>query len=151
MEEIKIRFMNQQDLEAVSELAMLANPHAEKEAYKKHLFEELKENPDLSFVAVTEKGKVVGYVQAETRNLIATLEDIAVKEEYQGKGIGKKLLLKELEALKNKGVKVVFAEVHFKCARAIPFYYKFGFRIAGFMQDYFGIGHDAIVLKLQME
>ena len=54
----------------------------------------------------------------------------------------------ELQVLKRKKVKLVFAEVHYKCASAVPFYYKFGFRIVGFQQDYFGVGHDAIILKL---
>jgi len=126
----------------VSELAMLANPHATKEDYSKHLSDELRENPDLSFVAV-EGERVVGDVRGE----VAVLEDIVVTEEYQRKGIGKLLLDNELKVLKEKGGKVVFAEVHYKCSSAIPFYYKFDFRISGFSQDYFGIGHDAIILK----
>jgi ribosomal protein S18 acetylase RimI-like enzyme len=134
--------MRKEDLTVVSELAMLANPHATKEDYSKHLSDELRENPDLSFVAV-EGERVVGDVRGE----VAVLEDIVVTEEYQRKGIGKLLLDNELKVLKEKGGKVVFAEVHYKCSSAIPFYYKFDFRISGFSQDYFGIGHDAIILK----
>lgn len=150
MSTIVIRKMRRSDLDIVSELALLANPHATKEKYCKHILDELRENPDLSFVAV-EDGRVVGYVQADIRNDEAVLEDIAVAKEYQGKGIGKRLLDKELEALKRKGVKIVLAEVHYKCASAIPFYYKYDFRIIGFVQDYFGIGHDTIMLKLVLQ
>ncbi len=142
--------MRRSDLDTVSELAMLANPHATKEKYRKHILDELRENPDLSFVAV-ENGKVVGYVQADIHNDEAVLEDIAVAEEYQVKGIGKRLLNKELKALKRKGAKIVLAEVHYKCASAIPFYYKHNFRITGFVQDFFGIGHDTIILKLVLK
>jgi ribosomal protein S18 acetylase RimI-like enzyme len=142
--------MRKSDLDVVSELAMLANPHATKERYSKHILDELKETPDLSFVAV-ENGKVVSYVQAEVHNDQAVLEDIAVAKEYQGKGIGKRLLDKELKALKQKGARIVLAEVHYKCASAIPFYYKHNFRITGFVQDYFGIGHDTIILKLVLQ
>ena len=39
------------------------------------------------------------------------------------------------------------AEVHYKCASAIPFYYKHGFRMVGFSQNYFGLGHDAMILQ----
>jgi predicted N-acetyltransferase YhbS len=141
-----IRKMRQEDLTIVSELAMLANPHAVKEKYSEHLLDELRENPDLSFVAVDD-GKVVGYVQADVKGEIAILEDIVVEKSHQKKGIGRLLLSKELKTLKRKGVKVVFAEVHYKCSSAIPFYYKFDFRISGFSQDYFGIGHDAMILK----
>ena len=142
--------MRKNDLDIVSDLAMLANPFTTREKYREHLLDELKENPDLSFVAV-ENGKVVGYVQAEIRNDHAVLEDIAVAEEHQGKGIGKRLLDKELKALKRKGARMVLAEVHYKCAPAIPFYYKHNFRITGFVQDYFGVGHDTMILKLFLQ
>jgi len=139
--------MREEDLETVSELAMLANPHAAKEKYREHVVDELKENPDLSFVAV-HIGRVVGYVQGDTRGQMTTIEDLAVAKGYQGKGIGKQLLSAELEALKTRGAKVIMAEVHYRNAQAIPFYYKHGFRISGCLQDYFGIDHDAIILKL---
>jgi len=143
---VVIRKMRENDLTTVSELAMLANPHAIKEKYSKLILDELKKNPDLSFVA-EDNGKVVGYVLADIHNNSAVLEDIAVATEYQRRGIGEQLLNKELEVLKEKGVKIVFAEVHYKCASAIPFYYEYNFRISGFSQDLFGIGHDAIILK----
>jgi ribosomal protein S18 acetylase RimI-like enzyme len=147
---ISIRKMRTTDLDTVCELAMLANPHAVKGKYSKLILDELRKNPDLSFVA-TDKGKVVGYVLADTRNGDAVLEDIAVAKKYQGKNVGKSLLEKELAILKRKGVKIVFAEVHYKCASAIPFYYKHDFRISGFGGDYFGVGHDAIILKLVLQ
>ncbi len=81
---------------------------------------------------------------------MAVIEDIVVDRAYQSKGVGKRLLKRELQILKRKNVKLAFAEVHYKCASAIPFYYKFGFRISGFQQDYFGAGHDAIILKLEL-
>jgi len=139
--------MRESDLETVSDLAMLANPHATKEKYSKHIMDELRSNPDLSFV-VQSDGEVVGYVQADVRNGQAVLEDIAVAEKHHGKGLGKLLLDRELKALRRRNVKMVFAEVHYKCASAIPFYYNHNFRITGFGQDFFGIGHDAIILKL---
>jgi ribosomal protein S18 acetylase RimI-like enzyme len=139
--------MHLSDLDVVSELAMLANPHAIKRKYKKLILDELRENPDLSFVAAI-NGKVVGYVLADIHDDEAVLEDIAVSKKLQSKGIGERLLNKELMALKHKKVKLVRAEVHYKCASAIPFYYKHNFRITGFAQDFFGKGHDAIILKL---
>jgi ribosomal-protein-alanine N-acetyltransferase len=139
--------MREDDLEIVSELAMLANPHAKKEKYREHVADELKENPDLAFVAVAGE-KVVGYVQGDTRGSMTTIEDLAVAKNYQGKGIGNQLIRSELGALRARGATIVMAEVHCQNAQAIPFYYKHGFRICGCLQDYFGIGHDAIVLKL---
>lgn len=146
MYRVVVRTMRESDLEAVSELAMLANPFATREEYSQHLLDELREVPDLSFVATIDE-RVVGYVQAEVHGDKTVLEDIAVDTEHQGKGVGKLLLNRELEALRIKGGKTVLAEVHYKCASAIPFYYKHGFRTIGFKQDYFGKGHDAIMLR----
>jgi ribosomal protein S18 acetylase RimI-like enzyme len=142
--------MREKDLAAVSKLAIMANPHTKKEKYKDHVLSELKRNPNLSFV-VTHGRRVVGYVQAEVQDNSAVLEDIAVAKEHQKKGLGKMLLDEEIEVLKRKGVKTLFAEVHYLCASAIPFYYEHEFRIVGFVQDYFGIGHDAIVLRLVLQ
>lgn len=141
--------MRQEDLDTVSKLAMLANPFTTEEEYRQHLLEELMDNPDLSFVAV-ENNSVVGYVQADVGKTEAVLEDIAVAVENQNKGIGKKLLNEELRVLRLRKAKVVVAEVHYKCAAAIPFYYKHNFRITSFEHDYFGKGHDAIILKLNL-
>jgi ribosomal protein S18 acetylase RimI-like enzyme len=142
--------MLKSDIGAVSELAMLANPHAVKEEYTEFILEELRKNPDYSLVAVDDE-EVVGYAQADIHNNHAVLEDIAVSSEHQGRNIGSSLLDNELKALKNKGIRVVVAEVHYKCAAAIPFYYKHNFRITGFVQDYFGVGHDTIILRLLLQ
>lgn len=150
MVEIAIRKMNKDDLPAVSELSLLANPHATKEEYSKLLERELEANPDLSFVA-TYNGSIIGYAQAEARkSKQAILQDIAVSKKFQGKKVGTRLLNKTIEAVEAKGARMMFAEAHYKCAAAIPFYYKHGFRISGFSQDHFGIGHDAIILKREL-
>ena len=118
----------------------------EEQKYHQHLIEELKKVPDLSFVASV-NDRVVGYVQAELPGDNAVLEDIAVNREYQGKGVGTRLLQEALSTLKQKGGKTLRAEVHYKCSPAIPFYYKHGFRIVSFKQDHFGKSHDAIILR----
>ena len=82
---ITIRRMREGDLDIVSELATLANPYVTRDEYRPHIVEGLRENPDLSFVAVKD-GQVIGYVQADISDGKAILEDIAVAREYQGKG-----------------------------------------------------------------
>lgn len=140
--------MIESDLDTALELAMMANPYSTKERYRQHLIERLRENSDLCFVAA-KNGKVIGYASGEIKSgELGILEDIAVFEDQQHKGVGELLLETVLKALKKKGVKVVVAEVHYKCASAVPFYYKHGFRISGFMGNYFGIGHDTLLLEL---
>jgi len=148
---VKIRRMNENDVDFVAQLAILANPYVDASSYRGHIVEELREYPDLSFVAENEEGMILGYVQGEVHGDIGLLEDLAVSESHQGRGIGTLLLKREIEAMKGKGAKIIRAEVHYKCAGAIPFYYKFGFRIAGSIQDLFGAGQDAIILKLEIQ
>jgi ribosomal protein S18 acetylase RimI-like enzyme len=147
LSKITTRRMQESDLAVVSELAMLANPHAVREQYERWISKELGKNPKLALVAV-DKGKVVGYALSEVNdNKEAMLEDIAVAEDHQNKGVGSLLLNKMAKTLKHDKARTVFAEVHYKCAAAIPFYYEHGFRVSGFGRDHFGIGHDAIILQ----
>lgn len=106
----------------------------------------LKKFPELAFVA-EENGRVVGYVAGEAMREIGVIEDIVVAETSQRKGIGSALMRKELEVLKAKGARIAIVEVRYKNASAVLFYYKFGFRISGFMRNKFGFGHDAIMLE----
>ena len=147
MTEIVVRRMRKADLPVVSELSMLANPHAEKAKYRTHLEEELRGNPGMAFVAV-EDAKVVGYVMGAVHGSYAVLEDIAVDEAHQHRGIGTMLLEAELKASKSAASKIIVAQVHYKCASAIPFYYEHGFRISGVCRNFFGLGHDAVILEL---
>jgi ribosomal protein S18 acetylase RimI-like enzyme len=151
MSKITTRRMHESDLAVVAELAMLANPHATKEQYERWISKELGKNPKLALVAV-DNGKVVGYALSEVHdNKEAILEDIAVVKDHQNKGVGRLLLNKTVRALKHDESRTVLAEVHYKCAAAIPFYYKHGFRVSGFVRDHFGIGHDAIILQLVLQ
>ena len=108
-------------------------------------------SPDILMYIVTINGKNGGFwiarVNKENRKKLSG-GTICICEKYQGKGIGKRLIRPELEALGARGAKIVMAEVHYQNAQAIPFYYKHGFRLSGCLQDYFGINHDAIILKL---
>ncbi len=56
----------------------------------------LRTDPDGSFVAVNEKGKIVGYVSALVREDEWYLADLFVTRAYQSRGVGGKLLQKAL-------------------------------------------------------
>ncbi len=148
--EITIRRILSSDLDDASELAMLAIPHTTKEIYKRHVSDELKENQDLSFVAI-EGEDVVRYVQADILNGEAVIEDIGVAKKFHGKDIRRHLFEKELKALKSKNVKIVLAEARYKLVSATPFYCKHNLRITKFMHVFFGMGNDAIILKLVLQ
>jgi hypothetical protein len=65
------------------------------------------------------------------------LKDIATAQEYQRKKSGKKLLIAELRALKEKEAKVVLDEIRYPCVSATSPYYKHDFRLIDFEQNCF--------------
>jgi ribosomal protein S18 acetylase RimI-like enzyme len=140
--------MHESDLAVVSKLALLANPHLTEEKAREYILDEMKENPGLSLIA-TDAGEIVGYTVSDMHNdEEAVLEDIVVAKNRQRNGMGSLLLTKTIDVLRQRKVQTVTAEVHYKCAAAIPFYYRHGFRISGFKRDHFGLGHDAVIMKL---
>ena len=150
MLKFRIRPMDPEDLETLSMIYMLANPHANSEAIEKWTRDTLGKFPEMCYVAEVE-GKVVGGVSGLRRDPdVGVVDDLAVAEEYQGMGVGSALLTRVLGEFKKAGLKVAMLEVHHLRSEAIPFYYRHGFRISGSAQDYFGVGHDAIIMRKEL-
>lgn len=82
---------------------------------------------------VTELDKrVVGYVCGDIKEWypdykIGSVIDLAVKKEYQGKGIGKKLLNSIVDLFKEKNCKEIKIDVHMKNKKAFNLYKSLGF------------------------
>ena len=143
--------MSVKDLDAISIIYTLANPHANSETIKKWAEDTLKKFPKFCYVAKVEE-KVVGGISGERRDYdIGAVDDLAVAEKYQGMGVGAALLRRALRELKNAGLEVVILEVHYLCSDSIPFYYKYGFRISGIVQDFFGVGQDVIIMRKELD
>lgn len=87
-------------------------------------------NPDLFLVAEL-NAKVIGTVMATYSGNFALVYHLAVKPEFQKRGIGRKILDKILKKLKGKGARFAFVINHSKHKDALPFYYKMGFRSVG--------------------
>ncbi len=49
------------------------------------------------------------------------------------------------------GTEEIVAEVHYKCASALPFYYRYGFRMEKVVLDMFDPGEDGVVIKLKLK
>jgi len=107
----------------------------------------LKEQPDGVFVAEIGE-KVVGFAIVMYRDWlnIAYLDYIQVKLAYISKGIGSKLIEKCADWAREKGARIIYAETGKDNERAIKFYQKHGFKITGFIPDYYQMGLDAVIL-----
>lgn len=76
------------------------------------------------------KGCILGAISAERlKKRTARINDIAVKNNHRGKGIGKILLRNIIQTLQKRHISRIVLWVHWKNARAIPFYYRSGFEI----------------------
>jgi len=82
--------------------------------------------------------KVVGvYVMIKTRPLTLELVNIAVSEEYQGRGIGKTLVLSAIDMAKEENAKVLEIGTGNSSIAQLALYQKCGFRIASIDRDFF--------------
>ncbi len=76
---------------------------------------------------------------------------IAVLPEFQGRGIGKKLLIELLKNAKLRGAKSMIFEVRVSNVPALHIYQKFGFKIIGRMKRYYMSGDDALTMRANLE
>ena len=149
--QFKIRRMKTEDLETVSQLFELANPFTTAEHIKEWTIKNLETYPELCFVAV--KGmKIIGAVSGRVeKEKIGIIEDIAVHPGCWKKGVGSTLLERQIQEFKSMGIEDVIAEVHYKCASALPFYYKHGFRMKKVVLDMFGPHEDGVAVRLKLK
>ncbi len=77
--------------------------------------------------------EIVGFIACDSNwdYEFGAIHEIAVRKNFQGKGIGSKLLKTGIDYLKKKGLRYVELYVGEKNIRAINFYKKFGFKEDG--------------------
>ncbi len=92
-------------------------------------------NHSTLFDVVLDKNKPVAFVVADgnwissfTGENIGEIHELAVRKDYWGKGIGKKLMEKALKHLKSLGLNKAGLWVGEKNKKAIQFYEKYGFK-----------------------
>jgi ribosomal protein S18 acetylase RimI-like enzyme len=148
----KIRPMKAEDLETVSQLYELANPFTTAEHIRKWTMQNLVSYPQLCFTAL-EGSEIVGATSGYIleNGTTGILDDIAVHPSRWKRGIGSALLKKAIREFKRMGTEEIVAEVHYKCASALPFYYKYGFRMERVVLDRFGQGEDSVTIKLKLK
>lgn len=89
------------------------------------------------YLAEMEKRTVGVYVLLPTRPETVELVNIAIAEEYHGKGIGKRLVLDAIQKAKDKGYKTIEVGTGNSSISQLALYQKCGFRIVGVDLDFF--------------
>ena len=161
---IKIRPFRIADLARIMEIERRAFPDAWDESWFLYFFQT---NPSGFMVAVENKDIVIGYaivdVESEAEHAWLFMEgsrlppqrghllNIAVDEDWRGKGIGSILLEKAAEFVSERGVNVLFLEVQTTNANARTFYKNRGFKETGdVLSDYYPDGGDAIIMRKKL-
>ncbi|WP_457622391.1 ribosomal protein S18-alanine N-acetyltransferase [Persephonella sp.] len=93
---------------------------------------------------------VVGFLSGEIIYDEAHILMIAVDKNFQGKGIGKKLLLNFIDECISSGINSVFLEVSESNKKALRFYSGFGFYVYGIREKYYTTGENAFLMKLKL-
>jgi ribosomal-protein-alanine N-acetyltransferase len=99
---------------------------------------------------VADDGRVLGYVVADSvpnhGRPLGHIKDIAVHDEYRGRGIGSTLLERALGVLASRGVASVKLEVRESNTGARRLYREYDFVHRRTVPRYYSDGEDALVL-----
>ena len=113
------------------------------------VIEDSLESETLNYYVLLEDDNVIGFYECSIVLDEAELFDIAVKDEYQGKKLGFKLMEHMIENCKQKEVRTIFLEVNINNTKALNLYENFGFVEYSRRKNYYG-DSDAILMKLDL-
>ena len=110
------------------------------------------ENPTNAYYGVWMQRQLVGFLGVQSVLDEATITNIVIAKDYQGKGLAQRLWQMALYDLKQKEVKVVFLEVRESNKRAQYLYEILGFEAFHTRSDYYNDPvEDAIEYRLEIE
>lgn len=136
--------------EVITELCKIHNENFDKKINIKY-FEEILSNIQYTVYYIKKSEKVSGYIIYYDTFDSFDLFEIAIKKEFQNKGLGNELLTKTIDRLfceekyKNRE-KTVFLEVNENNSGAVKLYKKNDFKEISVRKNYYGIGQNALIM-----
>ena len=107
------------------------------------------QNEHAEFLVVETDGKIVACAGADIFTDAAEIVSFAVDPDRRNQGIGTKLLMSLLEAVKRRGATFVILEVRPSNKTAIRLYEKFGFQIVDREENYY-FDEDAWIMAREI-
>ena len=105
-------------------------------------------NNPFSYIYVYEEdNRLIGYISFSFDGDIAEMLNFSVDNNYQGRGIGNKLLTYTLDIFKKLNAKTSILEVRESNNRAIGLYSKHGYKLIHTRKNYYSNNENALVLE----
>jgi ribosomal-protein-alanine N-acetyltransferase len=102
------------------------------------------------YVAARRGGRIVGYAGVFLVVPEADVQTIAVAAPEQGRGTGRALLAALVEHAGAHGARTLHLEVRADRPAALGLYESMGFAVDGRRRDYYGRGHDALLMSRRL-
>jgi ribosomal-protein-alanine N-acetyltransferase len=145
------------DLASVTQINAACLP----ENYTDIFFVDLYRRYPETFVVAEEDGKIVGYIMCRIEvglsNFVLSgvvkkghVVSVAVLPEHRRKGVGKALVIKALEGMRDYGAKQCYLEVRVTNQEAISLYKKLDFEVARTIHGYYADGEEAFVMTVKL-
>ncbi len=143
MADVNIRRMTINDVDAVHAIEYATFPKPwQREDYVK----EMTQNTCARYLVAEDGGKVIGFAGTWIVLDEAHITNVAVLEDYRGRGIGKKLTSALMQYAANLGVTYATLEVRRSNERAQNLYKALGFQYVGVRKKYYeDNGEDAFI------
>ncbi|KSU67187.1 ribosomal protein S18-alanine N-acetyltransferase [Arthrobacter sp. NIO-1057] len=146
---VTLREMTVDDIPAVHQLETELFPE---DAWPVAAFEsELAQNETRNYWVYENDGQIIGYAGLCTVLPISDVQTIAINPEFQGQGLGRKLLTLLVETAKQRNALDVMLEVRFDNPTAISLYESMGFITIHRRVGYYKGGVDALIMRLQLD
>jgi ribosomal-protein-alanine N-acetyltransferase len=95
-------------------------------------------------------GTIAAYIIYEKVIDEGHITNLAVRNEYQGRGMASGMVKYVLDQAHKANIKEMFLEVRDKNEAALKLYFKFGFKVIGRRKGYYPkANEDALVMKLK--
>lgn len=108
---------------------------------------EVKENAMAIYFVAVEDGKVIGYAGMWHVITEGHITNVAVLEEYRGRGVGDALMQRLEDVAMEKEMVGITLEVRMSNAPAQHLYHKHGYRAEGLRKNYYPDTHeDAVIM-----
>ena len=100
-----------------------------------------------TYRVIEENNEIVAYFGLAIVDDTADITTIAVRADFQGHGIGRKLMQEILDIAAKRNLRKIMLEVKPENLAAISLYQKFDFEVIGLRRNYYGPSKDALTMQ----